>query len=156
VRSGKVVLRTLLLMGLVTAAGAKDLAVVVNKANSVKTLSMAELVKVSKGETGKWPDGRPVTFVTRDPASPEMKIELQKIYGITPQEVAALINTANHGRTDHPAIVVLNSDEAVVKRVESTPGAVGVVDVYSITGGISVLKIGGKLPLEPGYALHGN
>jgi ABC-type phosphate transport system substrate-binding protein len=146
----------LLLMGLVTAAGAKDLAVVVNKANSVKTLSMAELVKVSKGETGKWPDGRPVTFVTRDPASPEMKIELQKIYGITPQEVAALINTANHGRTDHPAIVVLNSDEAVVKRVESTPGAVGVVDVYSITGGISVLKIGGKLPLEPGYALHGN
>jgi ABC-type phosphate transport system substrate-binding protein len=85
-----------------------------------------------------------------------MKIELQKIYGITPQEVAALINTANHGRTDHPAIVVLNSDEAVVKRVESTPGAVGVVDVYSITGGISVLKIGGKLPLEPGYALHGN
>lgn len=155
-RSGKVVLRTLLLMGLVTAAGAKDLAVVVNKANSVKTLSMAELVKVSKGETGKWPDGRPVTFVTRDPASPEMKIELQKIYGITPQEVAALINTANHGRTDHPAIVVLNSDEAVVKRVESTPGAVGVVDVYSITGGISVLKIGGKLPLEPGYALHGN
>jgi hypothetical protein len=30
------------------------------------------------------------------------------------------------------------------------------VDVYSITGGVNVLKIGGKLPLEPGYSLHGN
>jgi hypothetical protein len=30
------------------------------------------------------------------------------------------------------------------------------VDVYSINGGINVLKIGGKLPLEPGYPLHGN
>jgi hypothetical protein len=36
------------------------------------------------------------------------------------------------------------------------PGAVGVVDVYSITGGINVLKIDGKVPLDPGYVLHGN
>jgi hypothetical protein len=33
---------------------------------------------------------------------------------------------------------------------------VGLVDVYSINGGVTVLKVGGKLPLEPGYALHGN
>jgi hypothetical protein len=40
--------------------------------------------------------------------------------------------------------------------VESMPGAVGLVDVYSITGSVSVVKIGGKLPLESGYQLHGN
>jgi len=33
---------------------------------------------------------------------------------------------------------------------------VGLVDVYAITGGVTVVKVGGKLPLEPGYALHGN
>jgi hypothetical protein len=51
---------------------------------------------------------------------------------------------------------VVTSDDAVVKRVEATPGGVGLVDVYSITGGIDVLRVGGKLPLEPGYVLHGN
>ena len=35
-------------------------------------------------------------------------------------------------------------------------GAVGLVDVYSITGAVKVVKIGGKLPLESGYPLHGN
>jgi hypothetical protein len=70
--------------------------------------------------------------------------------------VSALITAANHGRVNHPAIVVTSSDEDLVKKVESTPGAVGLVDVYSITGGVTVLRVGGRLPLEPGYALHGN
>jgi len=85
-----------------------------------------------------------------------MRIVLQKVYGMTADEVNQLVASANHGRTDHPAIVVVDSDESVVKKVESTPGGVGLVDVYSITGGIDVLRVGGKLPLEPGYALHGN
>ena len=36
------------------------------------------------------------------------------------------------------------------------PGAVGVVDVYSINSSVVVMKIAGKLPMEPGYLLHGN
>jgi hypothetical protein len=31
-----------------------------------------------------------------------------------------------------------------------------VVDVYSISGGVTVVRVGNKLPLEPGYVLHGN
>jgi len=57
---------------------------------------------------------------------------------------------------NHPAIVVVDSDEAVVKKVESSPGAVGLVDVYAISGAVTVVRLGGKLPLQPGYALHGN
>jgi hypothetical protein len=75
---------------------------------------------------------------------------------VSKEEVVALISAANHARVNHPAIVVMDSDEAVVKKVESSPGAVGLVDVYAITGGVTVVKVGGKLPLEPGYALHGN
>jgi hypothetical protein len=56
----------------------------------------------------------------------------------------------------HPAIIVVDTDEAVLTKVETTPGAAGLVDVYSITSGVQVLKVGGKLPLEPGYPLHGN
>ncbi len=67
-----------------------------------------------------------------------------------------LITAANHSRVNHPAIVVVDSDEAVVKKVGSSPGAVGLVDVYAITGSVKVVRVGGKLPLEPGYLLHGN
>jgi hypothetical protein len=127
-----------------------------SKTNHVEGVSMAELVKICKGQMERWPDGKAVSLVMRDPASPEMRLVLEKVYGIPKEEVLALITSANHARVNHPAIVVVDSDEAVVKKVESSPGAVGLVDVYAITGGVTVVKIGTKLPLEPGYPLHGN
>jgi hypothetical protein len=138
------------------SALAKDVALISNKANNLKGLSFPDLVKVCKGQMGRWPNGRPVTLITRSVSLPDMRIVLQKVYGMTADEVDGLIASANHGRTDHPAIVVVESDDSVVRKVEGTPGGVGLVDVYSITGGIDVLRVGGKLPLEPGYALHGN
>ena len=52
--------------------------------------------------------------------------------------------------------LVVNSDEDLVNKVASIPGAVGVVDVYAINSSVAVVKIAGKLPLQPGYLLHGN
>jgi len=40
--------------------------------------------------------------------------------------------------------------------VNSNPGAVGIVNVYSINSRVKVLKVDEKLPMEPGYLLHGN
>ncbi len=150
------VLATAVVLGWAALAQSKDLAVISNKSNNVAALSLPELVKVCKGQTSRWPDGKPVRFITRDPATPEMKLVLEKVYGMSKEDVKAAIASANHGRADHPAVIVVDSDEAVVKHVETTPGAVGLVDVYSISGGVTVLKLGGKLPLEPGYLLHGN
>src|SRR5579864_4240771 len=146
----------ILAMAWAPAVLAKDVALISNKGNNLKGVTIPDLVKVCHGQIGRWPNCRPVTLITRDPASPEMRIVLQKVYGMTAEEVNDLIGAANHGRTDRPAIVVVSSDDAVVKKVEATPGGVGLVDVYSITGGIDVLRVGGKLPLEPGYILHGN
>jgi len=130
--------------------------VISNKTNHVEALSVAELLKIGKGQMESWPDGKPVSLVTRDPASPEMRLVLEKVYGVPKEEVLVLITGANHARANHPAIVVVDSDDAVVKKVEATPGAVGVVDVYAITGSVKVVRVGGKLPLQPGYVLHGN
>ena len=137
-------------------AAARDLAVIVNKASGIRSLETADVVKICKGQTSAWPDGKPVTLIMRDPGVPEMKVALEKIYGMSREEVTAAIASANHGRANHPAIEIAESDQAVVRRVESTPRAVGIVGVYSITSGVSVVKIGGKLPLEPGYPWHGN
>jgi hypothetical protein len=156
VRSRCVLASTLAVLGWTALAQCKDMALISNKSNEVVAITLPELLRVCKGQVSRWPDGKPVSFVTRDPAAPEMKLELDKIYGMSKDEVKGVIASANHDRVDHPAIVVVESDEAVVKKVGSTPGAVGLVDVYSIRGGVTVLKVSGKLPLEPGYALHGN
>jgi ABC-type phosphate transport system substrate-binding protein len=146
----------LMVVACVSTALAKDLAVIANKSSGVTAVTMPDLIKICKGQSNRWPDGKPITFITRNPASPDMKIALEKIYGMSKEEVAATIVAANHGRTNHPAIVVVDSDEDLVNKVQSIPGAIGVVDVYSINGGVTVVKLAGKLPLEPGYPLHGN
>ena len=141
--------------GIPLAAG-KDVALVSNKGNDLQSITMVDLARVCRGQMNRWSDGRPVTVVILDPETSGMKIVLHKVYEQSPDEVKALIASANHGRANHPAIVVATSEQDLVRKVESIPGAVGLVDVYSITGGVTVLKIGGKNPFEPGYPLHGN
>ncbi len=136
-------------------ASARDVALVSNKSNAISVITLADLVKVCKAQTSRWPDGKPVTFVMRAPSVPAMKVVLEKVYGMSESEVNALIATSNHGRLNRPAIVVATSDEELVNKVASVPGAIGVVDVYSINSSVEVVKIAGKLPLEPGYLLHG-
>ncbi|MGC2477132.1 MAG: hypothetical protein WA485_22535 [Candidatus Sulfotelmatobacter sp.] len=152
----RIVSIALFLVAGVASASARDLAVVSNKANGVSTITLPDLVKVCKAQTNRWPDGRPVTLIMRAPSSPEMKIVLEKVFELPEAQVKELIATANHGRVGHPAIMIADSDEELVNKVASIPGAVGVVDVYSINSSVSVVKLAGKLPLEPGYLLHGN
>ncbi|MFZ0539358.1 MAG: substrate-binding domain-containing protein [Candidatus Sulfotelmatobacter sp.] len=137
-------------------AAARDIALVSNKSNAVGALTVTDLVRLCKAQTSHWPNGKPVTFVMRSPSAPEMKIILEKLYGMSENELNSLIVTSNRGRPAHPAILVATSDDELLNKVASTPGAIGVVDVYSINSSVAVVKIGGKLPLEPGYLLHGN
>ena len=129
---------------------ANQLAVVVDKTNTIAELPLADLVKILKGETHKWSDGKSVTVILRDPSTPEMQTALQKIYKMPPEELKALI-AAHKG-----SMVVANSEEELLKLVAGTPGAIGLVDVYSINNRVTVLKIEGKLPLQPGYVLKNN
>lgn len=144
-----------LLLG-VSLASARDLALVSNKSNSVSSVTLADLVKVCKAQNNRWPDGKPVTFVMRSPSMPEMKVVLEKVYGMSESDVNGLIVTSNHAHPNHHAIVIANSDEELVNHVASLPGAIGLVDVYSINSSVAIVKVAGKLPLEPGYLLHGN
>ena len=147
---------SLFLVATVSLAAARDLALVSNKTNPVSTITLPDLVKVCKGQTNHWPDGKSVTFIMRAPSAPEMKVLLEKIYELPEGQVKELVASANHGRIGHPAIIIAESDDDLINKVASIPGAVGVVDVYAINSSVSVVKVAGKLPLEPGYPLHGN
>ena len=146
----------LFLAASVSLAAARDLALVSNKANSVSAITFPDLVKVSRGQTNRWPDGKSVTLIMRSPSTPEMKLFLEKVYELPESRVKEIIASANHGRIGHPALMIVDSDEDLLNRVASIPGAIGIVDVYAINSSVAVVKLAGKLPLEPGYLLHGN
>jgi len=135
---------------LASVAQAKQLAVITDPANATSDLTASELARILGGHTQSWPDGKPITVVLHDPASTEMQLVLHKLLNMTPDQVRALI------RAHSGSIIVADSDDAVLRYVSSTRGAIGVIDLYSLTKGVKVMKIDGKLPVEQGYLLRGN
>ena len=138
------------LLSAVLPCAARDLAVIVNKSSPVRTLTSAELGKLANASLATWPNGGKVTLILRDPGAPAMKIAMEKFFGTTAERIKAVL-AANPGY-----FVVVDSDADVIRMVESLSGAVGLIDIYSITSSVNVVKVNGKLPLEAGYALHGN
>ena len=138
------------LLSAVLPCAARDVAVIVNKASQVKTLTSAELGKLASASLPTWPGGGKVTVILRDPNAPAMKIAMEKFFAATAEKIKAIM-AANPGY-----FVVVKSDADVIRMVESLSGAVGLIDIYSITSGVNVVKVNGKLPLEAGYALHAN
>jgi ABC-type phosphate transport system substrate-binding protein len=128
----------------------KNMAVVVAADSNLPDLTMAEFTKLCKGTQKSWPDGRTFTLVLRDPASPEMHVAVQKLFGVSPADAKTAIAKINEVR---PLIKIVGSDEDVFRTVTATPGAVGLVDVYTINSAVKVLHIDGKLPFDVGYAL---
>ena len=47
-----------------------------------------------------------------------------------------------------------DTDADVIKIVQNTAGAIGLVDVRAVDGTINVVRVDGKLPMESGYLPH--
>jgi ABC-type phosphate transport system substrate-binding protein len=138
---------------LLSVAFGTDYAIVVNPANTVRAMSLVELAKIFKAKTTIWPDGKGITLVLREPSSPATKFILEKVLGGTYDEEKAVLNDASR-KTVVP-VVFAESDDEVMRIVGGNAGAIGVIDVYNITGGVKVLKIDDKQPFDPGYVLKG-
>jgi ABC-type phosphate transport system substrate-binding protein len=129
---------------------AKQLALVADKANPTTNLKASDLAGIFNAHMRAWPDGKPITLVMRDPGSDDAQLILRRILNMTSDQARALIQA-------HPAVVVVaDSDDAILHIVSNTRGAIGFIDLYSLTKDVNVVKVDGKLPLEPGYLLKGN
>lgn len=135
------------------AAAIKNMAVVAPAGSKLQDVPLAELAKLCKGAQKTWADGRNFTLVMRDPESPELRVAVQKLFGMPPGEVKSTIAKLNETRA---VVRIVESDEELLRTVEATPGAVGVLDVYAINSSVRVLRVDGKLPFDVGYALKGN
>lgn len=149
-RGSRLLLVLVWVTGVSCAVQAKQLAIVADTTNAATNLTTAELVKIFNTRTQSWPDGRPIKVVLRDPSCADMELVFRKVLNMTPEQAQAFV------QTHRGAIVVADSDDTVVRFVSNTRGAIGVVDLYSLTKDVKVLKIDGRLPVEQGYLLRGN
>jgi ABC-type phosphate transport system substrate-binding protein len=135
------------LLTFLTPCFAHHMAVVVNKENNVGTVSAAHLSRIFRSEIKKWPDGKSVILVLHKDSAGETET-LEHLNKMSDSEWKALI--AAH----KDSIVVADSDADLLKIVQSTPGAIGLIDVRSVDNTINVVRVGGKLPMESGYLPH--
>lgn len=123
---------------------------ITDKGNTTSNLTTAELIKLFNGRTHNWGDGRSVIIVVRDPSTSDMELVLRKVFNMTTTQAHAFIDGHK------TSIIVADSDDAVLRFVATNRGSIGIVDLYSLTKDVNVIKIDGKLPVEQGYLLRGN
>lgn len=138
---------SLFLLTFLTPCFAHHMAVVVSKDNNVGNIAGSHLAKILRSEVKKWPDGKPVVLVLHKDSVGETET-LERLAKISSAELKSLI--AAH----KDFITIADSDAEVLKIVQSTPGAIGFVDVRSVDNSINVVRVDGKLPMESGYLPH--
>ena len=138
----------LMVVGFVAApCFAHHMAVIVSPGNSVQDVSSAELGKIFRTETKKWPSGRSITVVVHRASTGEA-VTMERLNKMSAREWQSWV-------AEHQDLVKLvDSDEEALSYVSSTPGAIGMIDVRSVTDRVKVVRVDGKLPLEDGYLSH--
>jgi ABC-type phosphate transport system substrate-binding protein len=134
------------LLTVLTPCFAHHMAVVVNKDSSVENVTALHLGKIFRSEIKKWPDGKAIILVLHKDSAGEAET-LERLIKMSAAELKAQIAA-------HKDIVIVDSDAEVLKIVQTTPGAVGLVDVRSVDNTITVVRVDGKLPMESGYLPH--
>lgn len=136
-----------------SAAAIKNMAVVISAGSKLSDVPLADLVKLCKGTQKSWTDGKNFLLVVKNPEAPEMHVVAQRLFVDAGGDIKGTIAKTNESRV---IIKIAGSDEELLRIVEATPGAVGIIDVYSINSSVKVLRVDGKLPFDAGYTFKGN
>lgn len=132
------------------------LAVIVNKANSTESLSMAQLRRITLGDVRVWQDRKPVNLVARDQSTKTFQCMISSIVRLSVAEYHRYIINAEFRGDEPMTIQTADSDAAAGKIVGQYPGAIAVVEANSLPAlgtNVKVIKVDGKGVGQPGYPL---
>ncbi len=135
-------------------SGEEDLAIIVNRANPVDTLTFAELKKIFLQERAHWSNGRKITVVMRDPGQPERQTVLRVIYQMSEKDLNRYFLQAIFTGEVQSAPKQLSTPEGVRRFVFNVPGAIGYVRASEVDDTVKVLRVDGRLPGSPEYAIR--
>jgi hypothetical protein len=132
------------------------MAVVVNKANTVESLSMAQLRKLVLGDVRAFQNGKNVSLIVREPSSKDFQCMLSSIVRLSAAEYHRYVISAEFRGDDPMVIQTVDSDAAAGKSVSGSAGGLAVVEANSLPAmgtSVKVIRIEGKTLGQPGYPL---
>ena len=132
------------------------LAVIVNKANPVESLSMAQLRKLILGDVRAWQNNKNVALVARDPSTKDFQCVLSTIVRLSVAEYHRDIISAEFRGDDPMVIQTVDSDATAGRSVSGSAGGLAVVEANSLPAmgtSVKVIRIEGKALGQPGYPL---
>ena len=108
------------------------LAVVVNKANPVESLSMAQLRKLILGDVRAWQNNKNVALIARDPYTKDFQCVLSTIVRLSVAEYHRYIISAEFRGDDPMVIQTVDSDATAGKYVSGSAGGLAIVEANSV------------------------
>jgi hypothetical protein len=137
------------------AAQAKAaVAIVVHPDTPVSELSFEELRKIFRGDQQFWPDGSRITLLVRAPRAAERALVLDRIYRMTEDEFRQYWIGKMFRANIAAGPKIVYSSEMAKELVTAIPGAITFIPADVSTTGLKVLRINGRLPGDPTYALR--
>jgi ABC-type phosphate transport system substrate-binding protein len=135
--------------------GPTAVAIIVNKASSVDTLSARDVKQIFSGVKKRWPDGQRITTLGPGPDAPEHAEAVQFFFGMSETEYRKYcIQATFTGNTDQVPKEYASS-QAAANLVQVIPGAIAFVRADVVSSNVKLVKIDNKAPGEPGYPLAG-
>lgn len=134
-------------------ASRQPIAIVVNPKSGVTDLSFAELRRVFLGQQQYWPDRSKVTLLVRAPVARERAVVLDQIYRMDEDQFRQYwIGKMFRAEVAGGPKIVYSADMAM-SLVAVIPGSITFVPASAVPADVRILRIDGKLPSDPGYAL---
>lgn len=130
-----------------------EVAVIVNPANKIESISQAELRRVFFGEKQSWPGGLAIAAFVRAPGTRERDVLLARVLRISESEYKAhWIKQIYSGESQHEPLVLV-SNGMQLEAVRAEKGGIALISAKDLHPGVKVLKVDGHLPGSPEYPL---
>ena len=113
---------------------------VVNSQSTQQTISRNGLSAIFKMRLRHWKDGSPVTVFVLNDDDPLHKLFCKKVLNVFPHQMRRSWNKLVFSGTGQ-APILINNKEEMIKKISTTPGAVGYLDGNDLTENIRILKI---------------
>ena len=135
----KVLVGILFSIFLLTTEGVGAVAVIANKSVPLDKITKDELLEFYTGETRRWSDGETVVVFDLKPKT-ELKGQFYKLVGKSSSRMKSIwmVNMLS-GEGDPPE--AMETEEAMLNKVQNTKGAIGFIDQSRVSDAVKVLII---------------
>lgn len=135
------------------AAADDDLAVIVNKSNTVDNLTKSQLRKIVLGDQVKWPSGAKTIVILRAAGQPEREGVLHSVCGMGEDDLKLHLMQASFNGDPSSPPKTGATDEAILGMVASTPGAIAFVPAAAVNDTVRAVTVDGVAAGKDGYKI---